>query len=59
LTDGTTAVNVTIAAAANDSGTITQDYAAGATLTRSVQTAAAGCTTSLAGANAVLQYKIQ
>jgi hypothetical protein len=59
LTDGTTAVNVTIATAANDSGAITQNYAAGATLTLSIQTAAGGCTTSPADANAVVQYKMQ
>ena len=47
LTDGTTPVNVTIAAAANDSGAITQNYAAGASLTVAVQTVAAGCTTAL------------
>jgi len=59
LTDGTTAVNLTVAAAANDSGAITQNYAAGATLTVNVQTAAAGCATSPADANAVIQYKMQ
>src|SRR5579863_2558550 len=59
LTDGTTPVNVTIAAAANDSGAITQNYAAGATLTVSVQTAAAGCSTSPADANAIIQYRMQ
>jgi hypothetical protein len=59
LTDGTTPVNLTIAAAANDSGAITQNYAAGATLTVSVQTAATGCATSPADANAVIQYKMQ
>jgi len=59
LTDGTTPVNVTITAAANDSGAITQSYAAGATLTLSVQTAAVGCTTLPAYAQAVIQYKIQ
>ena len=37
ITDGTTPVNLTITAAANDSGAITQSYAAGATLTLSVQ----------------------
>jgi hypothetical protein len=59
MTDGTTPVNLTIAAAANDSGAITQNYAAGAVLTVSVQTAAAGCTTSPADANTVIQYKMQ
>ena len=59
ITDGTNAVNVTIAAAANDSGSITQNYAAGATLTLGVQTAAAGCTTSPADANVTIQYRMQ
>jgi hypothetical protein len=59
LTDGTTPVNVTIAAAANDSGAITQNYAGGATLTLSVQTAAAGCTTTPADANVTIQYRMQ
>jgi hypothetical protein len=59
LTDGATPVNVTVSAAANDSGVIAQNYAAGASLTVSVQTAAAGCTTSPADANVVVQYKMQ
>jgi hypothetical protein len=59
LTDGTTPVSVTISGAANDSGAITQNYAAGASLTISVQTAAAGCTTAPADANAIIQYKMQ
>jgi hypothetical protein len=59
LTDGTTPVNVTISAAANDSGAITQNYAAGASLTVAVQTAAAGCTTSPADANVIVQYRMQ
>ncbi len=59
LSDGTSPVNVTIAAAANDSGAITQNYASGSTLTVSVQTAAAGCTTSPADANVVVQYRMQ
>ena len=59
LTDGTTPINVTISAAANDSGAITQNYSAGASLTVSVQTAASGCTTSPADVNALVQYKMQ
>ena len=59
LTDGTSPVNVTISAAANDSGPITQAYAAAASLTLSVQTAAAGCTASPADANVVVQYRMQ
>lgn len=59
LTDGTTPVNVTISAAANDSGAIAQNYGAGASLTVAVQTAAAGCTTSPADANVTVQYRMQ
>ena len=59
LTDGTTPMNVTISAAANDSGAIAQNYAAATTLTVSVQTAAAGCTTAPADANAIIQYRMQ
>jgi hypothetical protein len=59
LTDGTSAVNVTIAGAANDSGPIAQNYAGGAALQLLVQTAAAGCTTSPADANVVVQYRMQ
>jgi hypothetical protein len=59
LTDGTTPVNVTVAAAANDSGAIAQNYAAGAAVQILVQTAAAGCTTSPADANVVVQYRMQ
>jgi hypothetical protein len=59
LTDGTTPVNVTITGAANDSGAITQNYASGAVLTLSVQTAAGGCTTAPADANVTIQYRMQ
>ena len=59
LTDGTTPVNVTLSAAANSSGAITQNYAAGAALTIAVSTAAAGCTTSPADVNVTVQYKMQ
>jgi len=59
LTDGTTPVNLTIAASANDSGALAQNYAAGASLTIAVQTAAAGCATSPADANVVVQYRMQ
>jgi hypothetical protein len=59
VSDGTTPVNLTVAAAANDSGAISQNYPAGATLTISVQTAAAGCATSPSDANTVIQYKMQ
>jgi hypothetical protein len=59
LTDGTTPVNVTVSAAANDSGAISQNYAAGSSLQVLVQTAAAGCTTSPADANVTVQYRMQ
>jgi hypothetical protein len=59
LTDGTSPVNVTISAAGNDSGPIAQNYAAAASLTISVQTAASGCTASPADANVVVQYRMQ
>jgi hypothetical protein len=59
FTDGTTPVNLTISAAANDSGAIAQNYAAGSALQVLVQTAAAGCTTSPADANVVVQYRMQ
>jgi hypothetical protein len=59
LTDGTSPVNLTISAAANDSGAIAQNYAAAASLSIVVQTAAAGCTTSPADANVTVQYRMQ
>lgn len=59
LTDGASPLNLTIAAAANDSGPITQNYAAGASLALAVQTAAAGCATSPADANVTIQYRMQ
>jgi hypothetical protein len=59
LTNGTIPVNLTIAAAANDTGAITQNYAAGSVLTFSVQVAAAGCATSPADVNVTIQYRMQ
>ncbi len=59
VTDGTTPINVTINGAANDSGAITQNYLAGASLTVSVQTAAAGCTKSPADVNVIVQHRMQ
>lgn len=59
LTDGTTPINLTISAASNDSGSISQNYGAGSTLTVSVQTAASGCGTSPADANVTVQYRMQ
>jgi hypothetical protein len=59
FTDGATPINLTISAAANDTGAITQNYAAGSTLNVSVQTAASGCTTAPADANVTVQYRMQ
>jgi len=59
LTDGTSPINITISGSANDSGVIAQNYAAATPLTFSVQTAAAGCTTSPADANVTVQYRMQ
>jgi hypothetical protein len=59
VTDGSTPVNLTISASANDSGAIAQNYAAGAAVQVLVQTAAAGCTTSPSDANVVVQYRMQ
>src|SRR5262249_47914276 len=59
FTDGTSPINLTISAAANDSGPITQSYATGSALQVLVQTAAAGCATSPADANVVVQYRMQ
>jgi hypothetical protein len=59
LTNGSSPVNVTLSAANNDSGPITQSYAAGASLTVGVQTAAAGCSTTPADVNVVVQYRMQ
>ena len=52
-------MNLTIGSAANDSGSIAQNYAAGTSLTVAVQTAAAGCATSPADGNVVVQYRMQ
>src|ERR1700676_3365646 len=59
LTNGTVPVNLTITAAANDTGAITQNYAAGSVLTLSVQVAAAGCASSPADVNVTIQYRMQ
>lgn len=58
LSDGTSNVNLTLSAAANDSGAVSQSYAAGAVLTLAVQTAAATCTTSPGDANVVVEYRM-
>jgi hypothetical protein len=59
VTDGSTAINTTISASANDSGPISQNYAAGAVLTTLISTAAATCGTSPGDANVVIQYRTQ
>ena len=59
VTDGATPQTVTVSAAANDSGALAQNYAAGAVITVSVSTAAAGCGTNPADANVSVQYKMQ
>lgn len=59
LSDGSSNVNLTLTAAANDSGAISQNYAAGAVLTLTVQTPASGCATSPGDANVVAQFKMQ
>jgi hypothetical protein len=59
LSDGTINQDVTLSAAANDSGAISVNFAAAAVLTIAVQTAAAGCGTSPADANVIVQYKMQ
>ncbi len=59
LTGGATAQTVTIAAAANDSGPISLNYAAGVALTLDVSTASSGCTTAPANVNVLVQYRMQ
>ncbi len=59
LSDGTTNVNLTVAAGSNDSGVISQNYAAGIALNVSVQTAAAGCGTVPADGNVTIQFRMQ
>lgn len=59
VTDGSTPVNLTLSAAANDSGIISQSYPAGTSFTSSIQTAAGGCATSPGDANVVVQYRMQ
>jgi hypothetical protein len=58
ISDGTTAATLTVAAATNDSGPLAIRYAAGATVSLSVVTAAA-CSghTPPAVANVVVQYQ--
>jgi len=61
MTDGTTvspAVSLVNSASFDDSGAITQNYAAGATL-GIVQTAGTGCTNQGAGFNVLVQYQMQ
>lgn len=59
VTDGLTPINLTINSGTNDSGVISQNYAAGATLTVSIQTAAATCTTAPGDLNVSIQSRMQ
>jgi hypothetical protein len=59
VTDGSSPINLTVSSAANDSGVISQAYAAGAVLVFSIQTAAATCTTTPGDLNLVIQSKMQ
>ena len=61
ITDGTNAQSLTLANATttDDSGAISQNYAAGASLTLKVSTAASGCGTVPAGAFVNAEYKMQ
>ncbi len=59
LTDGASPLGLAIAAAAADSGPISQNYSAGASLALSVSTAAAGCTINPANLTIIVQYRMQ
>lgn len=59
VSDGTNNLNLTLSAAANDSGAVSQNFASGALLTIATQTAALGCTTYPGDANVQVQYKMQ
>jgi hypothetical protein len=59
ISDGTNNVNLTISAAANDSGAISQNFAAASVITISTSTAASGCAVSPGDANVQVQYKSQ
>ncbi len=59
ISDGTTPKTVAVTTNGNDSGGITQNYAAGVALNASVSTAAAGCTTSPADMNVSVEYRMQ
>jgi len=59
LAQGATTQNLTISAAANDSGAISVNLSAGTAVTLGVSTAAAGCTTNPADVTAVVEYKMQ
>lgn len=56
VSNGSSNIDLTLTAAANDSGTISQNFTAGDVLTVAVQTAASGCGTSPADVNVVMQY---
>jgi hypothetical protein len=59
LTDGINPKTVTVTAAVNDSGAVTQDFAAGTPLIVGVSTAAAGCSANPANAVITVQYRMQ
>jgi len=59
IASGSNVVKLAVSAAANDSGAVSQNLAAGVPLTVSVQTAASGCAKAPADANVTLQYKMR
>ena len=59
VTDGRNEQALVVSAAANDSGTLSQNFAAGTPLTVHVSTPAAGCSAVPATANVVVQYHVQ
>ncbi|HUX66484.1 MAG TPA: hypothetical protein VMV31_03250 [Terriglobales bacterium] len=59
LAGGSSSYTLTVGAAASDSGPISQNVAAGATLSLNVSTPAAGCTTTPASVNLLVQYRSQ
>jgi hypothetical protein len=59
LTDGKRPIDVRVTESANDSGVLTENYAAGTRLTIGVQTAATRCSTAPADVNVTVQYRMQ
>lgn len=59
LTDGTTAKTVTITAAANDGGVISQAYTSGSVMQIGVSIAGVGCATAPADVNVNIEYGVQ